>query len=208
MALIDRIAHSDPEPAARGAAWQSLALLEEDEKIIAQMVDRLADGSTPGAERAGLALGLVVVAPDERVTRAVTELYEEPATRETAMEAIWRSKDRHYAPLVARHLDDPDPKLRQHAILAVGHLEMKGELHRLEALFADEKFRPSALIAYALATPTKVSPAYMRSAFRKVEELAGGLDLDEADLVRQALDHRLELHGFPPMFESEDEEDD
>ncbi|MCP5110606.1 MAG: hypothetical protein GY953_07200 [bacterium] len=78
-------------------------------------------------------------------------------------------------------------------------------MSRLEALFNTEDFRSSALVAYAMATPSKVSPAYMKRVSRKVEDIAGGLDSEEADLVRMALDNRLRLHGQAPMFEVEDD---
>lgn len=204
-ARLVRLACDDAEPSVRGAAWQSLAQLSDDDELREQMLERLADSSTPAAERAGLVIGLAMIANDDRVRAAVMDLYKAVETRAAALEAIWRSKDRSFESYVLRHLDDPDPDLRHHAILGAGHLELKGALKRLEECFSDPEFRPTALMAYALATPVKVSPAYMERVFRKIEELASGLSTSEADLVRQALDHRLELHGLEPMFESDSE---
>jgi len=43
----------------------------------------------------------------------------------------------------------------------------------------------------------------MRSLFKKIEQSAGGLEPEEADIVRLALDQRLAAAGKDPMSGSE-----
>ncbi|MCP5118594.1 MAG: hypothetical protein GY953_47885, partial [bacterium] len=46
---------------------------------------------------------------------------------------------------------------------------------------------------------------YMRRVFDKVDKIAGGLNPEEADLVKMALDNRLRMHGLKPLYDTGDE---
>jgi len=202
---LHEAARSDPDARVRGAAWRALALEIEDEHLHEEMRERLQQIDTPPEERAGLIVALAPHADEHRIRRRVLELYEKPETRAAALEAMWRSADRTFGPLVRRALGDPDPRIREQALMGVGYLQMRGEMGRVKAMFDDPNLRPAALMAYALAMPSKVTPAHMRSLFKKIAEAAGGLDAAEAHLVEMALDQRLRNAGYEPLYGLEEE---
>ena len=140
--------------------------------------------------------------------RHILEFYERPEGRAAALQAMWRTADPGFAPIFSRHLDDPDVELQREAIIGVGFLRMHAEAGRLEKFFLDEELRPEALYAYALAVPGKVTALHARQVFAKIEDVAGGLSPAEADLVKSALDHLLDLYGRKPVFSAEDTSDD
>jgi len=193
-------ARRDPDARVRGAAWRALALEIEDEQLHEEMRERLQQMDTPPEERAGLIVALAPDAYEHRVRRRVLELFENPETKPAAVEAMWRSADRTFGPQVREALDDPDPRVREQALMGVGYLQMKGELGRVKAMFDDPRLRPAALMAYALAMPTKVTPGHMRSLLKKIEQAAGGLDAAEAHIVQLALNQRLRNEGYEPIF--------
>lgn len=199
--LLD-MARGDEDAWVRGYAWRALVFLELDEGLGEEMRDLLADQLTAPGERAGLAMGMAIVDPDEYVIQSILELYDLDETQTEALDAMWRTVDPVFSDVFLKHLDDPDPKRRENAIIGVGRLGIKSALGRLESMFESE-FRAVALASYAMATPTKVTPAYIRRVFRKVEQLAGGLDPEETELVQMALDNRLRQHGQTPVFEVE-----
>ncbi|MCP5110571.1 MAG: hypothetical protein GY953_07020, partial [bacterium] len=183
-AKLLEMARGDADAWVRGHAWRSLVLLDLDEGLREDMLDRLAERSTPPGERAGLATALAMVEPDDRITRSIWELYDRQETRTDALEAMWRSMNPVFSDTILEHLDDADHRRREHAIMGVGHLGIKSALARLETMFDSEDFRSVCLVAYAMATPSKVTPAYMRRVFDKVDKIAGGLNPEEADLVK------------------------
>ena len=89
--------------------------------------------------------------------------------------------------------------------MGVGYLGLPGELGRIKAMFDDLNLRPAALLAYGLAVPSEISPGRMKGLFRKIEELAGGLDAEDADIVHLALNQRLAAAGHNPMFNADEE---
>jgi hypothetical protein len=119
------------------------------------------------------------------------------------MEAMRRSVEPRFAGYFPKHLDDADMEVRRQAIWGVGHLAIHSEAARLRPLFDHEDLRSDALYAYALAVPGVTSLMRMPRLFRKIEELAGGLSLEEAYLVKSALNDRLARHGLPPAFFTE-----
>jgi hypothetical protein len=104
---------------------------------------------------------------------------------------------------VVRGLDDPNTEVKGAALVGVGMLRLPGQLGRVKEFFSDSELRGVAAIAYAGAFPARDTPAEMRSLFRKIEKLAGGLDPDEAELVEMALDNRLVAAGKGPAFYTE-----
>ena len=201
------LALKDSEPSVRGKAWEALRGFTKENGIGAAMMERLQDAEAPIQERCGALLGLAFT-EDPEVHRHILEFYERPEARAAALEAMWRTADPGFAPLFSRHLDDPDVELQRQAIIGVGFLRMHAEAGRLEKFFLDEELRPEALYAYALAVPGKVTALHARQVFAKIEDLAGGLSPEEADLVKSALDHLLDLYGRKPVFSAEDTSDD
>jgi SEC-C motif len=159
-------------------------------------------------EKSGAAIALAQHSDDATVFQAIEDLYQDERSRAAALKAMSRSMDRRFAEYPPRHLDDPDAEIQGQAIWAVGYLNLSSEAPRLERFFDDEKHRTPALFAYALSSPGETSRARVHSLFKKVEDLAGGLDADETDLLRLALDQRLMLHGHKPVFFSEEAEED
>lgn len=199
-----QIAESDPEPVVRAAAWRSLAIEFEDEDLHRKMRARLLDKETPLFEAAGLVVALAPDAREQEVRDKVLEVFQTPETRSAAVEAMWRSGDTAYSTYIKRALDDADPDIREQGVMGAGYLGLVGELGRVKAMLDDPDLRPAALLAIALAQPSEVTPARMRSLFKKVEEFAGGLEPEEADIVHLALDQRLAAHGLEPMFGGEE----
>ena len=70
-----------------------------------------------------------------------------------------------------------------------------------------DDLRDDALFAYALAMPGETSRGRVKGLLRKIDALAN-LSQEEVELVKFALDERLRLHGFGPVFEAEDAQDE
>lgn len=142
--------------------------------------------------------------------QAIEDLYQDARGRASSLKAMARSFDRRFAAYPPRHLDDPDPEIKGQAIWATGYLNLSSEAPRLEAFFHDPRHRTPALFAYALAIPGETSRGRANALLKKIEDSAGGLDADEEELVRLALDQRLMLRGHKPVFfsnESSEEEE-
>lgn len=191
---------NDPEPKVRGAAWRTLALEADNESLRREMKKRLLDAATPDLERAGLAVALSSNAGEDEVRKILLALHENPETRAAALEAMWRSMDRTFTGYVKKSLNDPDNDVREQAVMGVGYLGMVAEVGRVKAMIDDPNLRPAALLAYSLVIPSDISTGRMKGLFRRIEKAAGGLDGEEADIVRLALDNRLQAAGKPTVF--------
>jgi HEAT repeat protein len=202
MALFER-AKNDEDVNVRAKCWEALSVAELSE-VRDGMLARLQDESAPMQERAGALLGLAQTANEQPVRRYVEQFYENPETRAEAMAAMWNSLDRGFRDYFPKHLTDPDPRVQQQAISGVGYLGITESAEKLREFFGDPDLRPNALFAYALSMRAEVSPGRVRGLLRKIEELAGGLALDEEELVKMALDERLLLHGHKPVFRPDD----
>lgn len=197
---VFELARRDPDAAVRGGCWAALRPAHADEEIHPAMLARLQDPQAPPVERCGALSGLAWESDDPLIRPYFLEFYEAPGTRAGALEAMWQSMDRAFAPYFSRHLDDPDLGLRRPAIRGVGYLRLHAETGRLEKYFDDEELRPEALYAYALAAPGKVTALHAQRVLKKIEDLAGGLSQPEVELVESALDDLLQSHGRKPFF--------
>ncbi len=207
--LLD-MARADADASVRGACWEALGGATLDESLAAELRARLDDPSVSVEERSGVIVGLAAVADqDEHIRRVMIQMAEDPASRAQAIRGMWRSMDRRFADVVARYLNDPDYLVRREALAAAGWLGLTAQVGLLENAMHNEDFRDVALHSYALAAPGETSPARMRSLFRRIEDLAGGLSEDEGLIVGSALDARLQMHGFEPEFvgPGDDEQD-
>jgi hypothetical protein len=154
-------------------------------------------------ERAGALAGLGQRSNEDEIRPFAEQFYENPETRAAALSAMWNSLDRDFSKYFPAHLDDPDPDIRRQAISGVGYLGIYGSAEKLRQFFEDDEYRPNALFSYALSARTEISPARIRSLFRRIEEFAGGFTEEEEELVKIALDERLMLHGHNPVFHAD-----
>jgi hypothetical protein len=204
---IAAVARGDGDAEVRGVAWEALeGALDESPALLKEMAGRLADASIAGAERAGLAVALARKRDACEFDSAVEQLFTDPLTRARALQAMWHSFDKKWATHASLALEDGDPEVVEQALLACGYLNNSLDAPRVEKHFADEDLRDTALFAYALCAPAEVTRARMKQLFRRIEDLAGELSSDEAATVEQAIDLRMEMHGLPPAFGEDVEE--
>lgn len=202
------VAKTDAEPDVRGAAWRSLVEAIEDRSIRAAMKEALRNESASTVERMGALVALAQGDDDPEVTKYIRQFYDRPETRARAIEAMWRSLDRSFAPIYPKHLDDSDIEVRRNAIWGVGYAGLASEVGRLRIFFEDDELRTDALFAYALAMPGGISRGRVRSMLRKIEDVSGGLSQGELELVKVALDQRLSMNGLEPVYSQQREEDE
>jgi len=198
-ARLLEMARGDADANVRGRAWEALAGID-DKDVRAEMLAALTNREAQLAERAGAAVALADDTGKQEVRAAIIALYELPEARAQALEAMWRSFDRGFSSYFPAHVDDEDEEVRRQAIFGVGYLGIGSEAERLRKYFDDHKWRPDALYAWALSTPAEITRGRIRGLFRKIDKVAGGLSLDESELVKLALDQRLLLHGLDPVF--------
>lgn len=203
-AKLLQLAKQDPEPEVRACAWEAFFDQTEDLELRKLMLDRLADPETPAVERAGLVLGLARHTDQDAVRAQIIELAEDPATRERAVEAMWRSFDPSFAAEVTRFLDDPEIEVRRHAIWGVGYLQVTDQAGRLTSFFNDEQLRKDALHNYALIAPGPTTRKKVTQLYDQIGELAGGLTEEEAPVVETGLDVRLVREGLKPFYQREE----
>lgn len=201
--LLDALlgaAETDTDPAVRGAAWQSLSEYWEEPGVAAKLREKMADRQAPMRERAGAAIAVATNELNPAVEAALRELYDNEETRAQAMRGMWRTFDKTFAPLFSKHLQDPVRAVQNEAITGVGYLGMVYESKQLEDMFDDPDLRERALFSYALCCAGDTTKSTAKKLYRKIADLAGGLDDEEKDVVETAIDTRLALHGLGPVF--------
>lgn len=200
-----RAAQTDTSPTVRARAWEALLNDTDDPAIVEAMLEAMRNPETTMEERGGLMVGLAAESDRNEVRAAIEQLYQDPAGRAKAMEAMWRSVHPAFRNYFAKHLADPDLEVRRAAIWGTGYYGLRSELNRLREFFADEDLRADALFAYALTTPAELSRGRMKALFARIEKEAHGLSEMEEDLVKMALDERLLLAGKEPFFSREED---
>ncbi|MCS7316064.1 MAG: HEAT repeat domain-containing protein [Bryobacteraceae bacterium] len=208
------LAREDPDPEVRGACWWALLAGAVSAPLREEVLARLGDVAAPMAERRLLLLGLADTEEDDAlVTRWILEFYDEPATRALALEAMRLSANPNFARYVREHLEDTDLEIRRQAVLGLGALGLRSELHRLAALMREPGLRREAMASYAALAPMDLTRSGARRVLRRIEEMADGLSVEEAEMVMGVLDERLVSAGRAPAFvaegsglQSEDEE--
>ena len=131
----------------------------------------------------------------------IRELYEVVSERKHVLKAMWRSMDQSYSSYMQFHLDDPDVELCEQAIFGVGYLNIVSDVQRLEKLMQIDVLRVPALFNYALAVPGPKERLGVKSILKKIDKVAKGLTSEESDLVKIALDRRLEMKGMRAVFQ-------
>lgn len=197
--LLER-ARTDEDDTVRARAWQALGSKIDDEEIRKELIGKLLDNQAPAEERCGALLGLARDAGKEPMRSVAVEFYAQPATRAQAMEAMRNSFDRGFASYFPGHLDDSDVEVKREAIYGVGYLGITEHADDLKRFFDDDDYRTDALFAFALSCRADVSRGRIRGLYRRIEELAGGLAMEEIEIVQLALDERLLLLGQKPFF--------
>jgi hypothetical protein len=200
--LFEKAKTAEPEQ-VRSHLWQALEAAIDQEDIAEEMTRRLEDPSTPEVERCGLAVGMAAVADRPPVRRAIDALYENPKTRLKALEAMWRSQQSDFVDRFPLHLDDENLDMRRIALRGIATHGLISELGKVRKLVSNEDLREDALFAYAMIAPSKSSPAYLRTLYDKIAKEAGGLQGEEDEVVRIALDQRLQAAGRDPVFLAE-----
>jgi HEAT repeat protein len=204
--LLQR-ARTDEDVAVRAKCWQALGSEIDDEAIRKELLAKLKDSAAPLGERAGALLGLARDAGKEPVRSFAIEFYENPESRLQAMEVMRNSFDRSFASYFPPHLDDKDPELKREAIYGVGYLGIGERAEDLRRFFDDDEYRSDALFAYALSMRAEISRGRSKALLRRIEDLAGGFEPDECEIVKLALDERLMMHGLKPVFFADDEDE-
>ena len=200
LAKVVALAESDPDVTVRAQAWQSLAAVIEDPEIRAKLEDKFADTEAPALERAGAACALAEGVITEGLVAGLEELYQDPQTRALALKAMWHSLDKRFSEFFTPHLEDEDREVQRQAIWGTGYLGVGHAAGRLEKLFEDPDAREHALFAYALSCPGEVSRGRAKGLYKKIFDLAGGLDAEEVEIVEAAIDQRLSMNGLEPVF--------
>jgi SEC-C motif len=213
-AALFRLAQSDPAPAVRGHAWESLADAAadpgEDPAIRSAMLAVLRDASRPMEERGGAAVGLYGVADEPEVRALIEALYEEGgAGRAKALEAMRRSLYDPFAKYFPANLDAEDRPILREALRGAGYFRLSSRADKIASYFGDKSVREDALFAYAMAMPGETTRGRARGMLRKIEALTPLTD-SEIQIVTFGIDERLRLHNLDPVFEtdfSEEEEE-
>jgi hypothetical protein len=205
-AKLLEVARTDPDPKVRASAWEPLLEAADEAEVRKSMLAVIENPDAPLVEKGGAIVGLSQHSANPKVRAAMESLYKLPEVRAKALEAMWRSLDRAFAPYFPGHLDDPDVEVQRQAIWGVGYLGIHSEAKRLQAFFDDEDLRSDALFAYALAVPAEISPGRVRPLYRKIDTQSGGLSEGEGEIVKLALDERLVLHGHKPVFFADEKE--
>jgi hypothetical protein len=210
---VRTLARSDSDPNVRGRAWEALSsLIPDDDSLLEELKNVLNDPARSPMERSGalVALSTATDGSEEMKDRA-KELYEVVSERKHVLKAMWRSMDQSYASYMSFHLDDPDVEVCEQAIFGVGYLNIVADVQKLEKYMQFDPLRVPALFNYAMAVPGPKERTGVKSILKKVEKVAKGLTTEESDIVKTALDRRLEMKGMKPVFhihQHSEEEDD
>jgi hypothetical protein len=199
------LAQLDSSTAVRARAWEALADATGEAEVIEAMLRALRNPLLSVEVRGGLLVGMASEADRNEVRKAIIELYEIPAGRAKALEAMWRSVHSSFRNYFAKHLDDADLEIRRGAVWGVGYYGLRSELDRVRKLLEHDELRSDALFAYALAIPTEVSRGRMKGLLTRIEKDAHGLSEMEEELVKTALDERLMLAGKEPVFAAQED---
>ena len=202
---VRALAQSDPDPNVRGRAWEALSsIIPDDVSLLDELKAVLNDRKRSPIERSGALVALSTATDgSEEMKDRVRELYEVVSERKHVLKAMWRSMDQSYSSYMQFHLDDPDVEVCEQAIFGVGYLNIVSDVQRLEKYMHLDALRAAALFNYALVVPGPKDRMGVKSILKKIDKLAMGLTSEESDIVKTALDRRLELKGMKPVFEEQ-----
>lgn len=206
--LLERV-ETDENVMVRAASLRALSGRNKESKIRDLLIKMISDTSLPEVLRGAGLIGLASRSTLPEFQKAVVELYEaNGVARMFALEAMWQSSDLRFRKYFAPNLRHEDVDVRRQAIQGVGAYPIEELASELVPLFSDEEVRDDALFAYAMAVPAKVNPKTAEKLYREITEKVDELSAEEAELIGYALDRRLELNGFEPLFITDDDDDD
>jgi hypothetical protein len=206
-ALLER-ARTDESLEVRAESLRALGPHAGDASIRPFLLETALSAQAPAELRAAALIALAPPAGDADLQPVLLAFYENEATRAAALEAMWRSLDARYQKYFAANLRHEDDEIAAQAIQAVGALPLPALALELVPLFNHPALREDALVSYALSVNAPITPKSVSKLFDRIEEKAGGMTEGESESVALALDHRLELEGFRPVFFPDGEEDD
>lgn len=189
----------------RCAIWKSLLPAEPNPELLASLKAQFQNEQTDLVERATLAIVLSKMEYGPALKSRLLDFYSSEQTRALALEAMWYTAEPEFLPLIQAHLEDADTAIRRAAILGVGFFVDKSSAPRLTSAMQIEDLRSDAIYSYALAHPGEVSRVTAQKVLRHVDEVAGGLDQDEAMMAMSAIDLRLGIQGIRPFFAQQEE---
>ena len=194
------VAANDPDEQVRQAAMRALGESTEDGRALKLLSATVADASASDQLRAAALVGLAQEPSDEAFRNHVMKAFAEPATRAAAVEAMWRSSEEIYIPSFRTALRDADGEVRLQAVRGVGAFPIPTLAIEMVPLFSDEELREDALYAYASAVNAKITPKSVHRLLDEIDKKAGGLLPEEMEIVTEALDRRLDIEGYEPVF--------
>jgi hypothetical protein len=170
------------------------------------LLKTLLDDQAGEEVRAGALIALAPPTVAMELQPVLLRFYENEHTRGAALEAMARSQDARYQKYFAANLRHEDETIAQQAVQGVGTIPLPTLALELVPLFDDPGLREDALLSYALSVGAPITPKSVSKLFDRIEEKAGGMTEDESELVALALDRRLEMEGFRPVFFPDDED--
>ncbi len=206
--ILIELASSEPDAQVRQAVLRALGEQIEQPRVRALLEEVLAGRGQEPRVRAGALVALAQDTNTEAFRATIFEFLADPATRAAAVEAMWRSGNVIYVPSIGPALRDADTDVRIQAVRAIGAFPIPALAIELIPLFADEDLREDALYAYASAVNAKISPKSVQRILDDIEKKADGLSVPELEAVSNALDARLAIEGFDPVFHQSDDECD
>lgn len=193
LATILGLARDDPEPKVRGASFDVLRDRIEKPGVVELMRERARLSELDPAELGGLVNGLAYDFDFEGFPALALRAYENPASRAKALQAMWRNLNPDFATYMPRHIDDPDPLIREAAIAGAGHFGLHAEAPRIAKYFLDPEMRHTAIYAYALAAPAKDDTLGLAQLENRIRTLAEGFSEEDEYVVRDALTLRKQI---------------
>ncbi len=204
--LLER-ASAEPDHQVRQAMLRALGERAEDPRVIQLLETALASETEDIRVRAGALVGLAQVPSHEPFRKHIFNFLANPATRAAAVEAMWRSASDLYIPSFGPALRDADPDVRLQAVRGIGAFPIPALAIELIPLFGDGELREDAINAYASSVNAKISPKSVQRLLDEIEKKADGLSPSELEAVTVALDLRLEIEGYAPVFHQPDDHD-
>ncbi|MBE0657446.1 MAG: HEAT repeat domain-containing protein [Bryobacteraceae bacterium] len=194
------VAQSDPDEQVRQAAMRALGESIEDKRVLELLSATVADPSAGSQLRTAALVGLAQAPSDEAFRNHVLKFFSETSTRAAAVEAMWRSGEEIYVPSFRTALHDSDGEVRLQAVRGVGAFPIPALAIEMIPMFSDEEMRQDALYAYASSVNAKITPKSVHRLLEEIEKKAGNLSQEEMEIVTEALDRRLEIEGYDPIF--------
>lgn len=204
-ALI-RHARADESAEVRAEALRALGARAGEQPVEDLLRKTLLDEQAGEEIRAGALIALAPPSGAGPLQPVLLRFYENERTRGAALEAMARSRDARYVKYFAANLRHEDQAIARQAVQGVGAIPLPALALELVPLFGDPGLREDALLSYALSVSAPITPKSVSKLFDRIEEKAGGMTTDESELVALALDRRLEMEGFRPVFFPDDED--